>query len=125
MEALLSIQRFGYRFCITERMKAHRLLGNACILLHIGGFGSAKLYTQNSLESEIRRRRLWACYLMQCQLGEHLSLFDPITDISNLTLPWPEADFDAGVCPSLRSCLTSHVSNGGIYSELVKALTLW
>ncbi len=98
---------------------------NACSLLHIGGLGSAKLHTPNSLASEIRRRRLWACYLMHCTLGENLSLFEPVTDIPKLTLPWPEADFDAGVSRGPHVCLESGESGGGVYAELIKAGMLW
>ena len=104
---------------------AQKALGNAYSLLHIRGLGSAKLHTQNSLESEIRRRRLWACYLAHCSLGENLSHFEPVADISGLPLPWSEADFDAGFSQRPSSCLASGGSGGGMYSEFVKAMTVW
>jgi len=62
---------------------------------------------------------------MQCQMAEQLSLFEPVADMPNLTLPWPEEDFDAGVSRGPPVCLESGGGNGGIYAELVKALTLW
>ena len=73
----------------------------------------------------MRRRRLWACYLMQCKMGENLALFEPIANIPKLTLPWPEADFEAGISQGPHGCLESGQGNGGIYAEMVKALTLW
>ena len=62
---------------------------------------------------------------MQCQLGEHLLLFEPIADIPKLTLPWPDADFDTGFSRGPHGCLESHGPNGGLYAELIKAMTLW
>ncbi len=98
--------------------------GIAFQLVHISGLGSAKLHTKNSLKSEIKRRRLWACYLMQCQTAEQLSLFEPVADIPNLTLPWPDKEFDSRVSRDFYVTLSSG-GNGGIYAEMIKALTLW
>lgn len=81
--------------------------------------------TENSLESEVQRRRLWACYLMHCQNCERLVLFEPIADILNLPLPWPEEDFESGVSTCPQASLESLQSNGGTFSELIKVITLW
>jgi hypothetical protein len=81
--------------------------------------------TENSLESEIQSRRYWACYLMHCQNCERLMLFEPVVDILNLTLPWPEEDFEVGISTHPRSSLESVQSNGGIFSEMIKVITLW
>lgn len=62
---------------------------------------------------------------MQCGLCEKLSHFEPIADIPKLPLPWPEKDFDAGISRGPYICLESGGVNGGIYAELIKALTLW
>jgi hypothetical protein len=62
---------------------------------------------------------------MQCTLGEPLVLFEPIVDVAKVTLPWPEAEFTAGVMQGPQVCLDSDRSSGGIYAELVKVLTLW
>lgn len=93
--------------------------------LYTGGFESSKVHAPNALDLEIQRRRFWACYLMQCTLGESLVVFDPIADVAKVTLPWPEADFTAGVMLGLNASLESDGSSGGIYAELVKVLTLW
>lgn len=81
--------------------------------------------TENSLESEIQRRRFWACYLMHCQNSERLMLFEPVADILNLTLPWPEEEFECGISTHTRVSLESVQSNGGIFSEIIKVITLW
>jgi hypothetical protein len=101
------------------------LTGIAYQLIHTIGLGSAKLRPNNSWEAEIRRRHVWASYLMQCQSADKLVLFEPIADMPSLTLPWPEEDFETRIprCPPVY--LKSGRSNGGIYAELVKALTLW
>lgn len=105
--------------------RAHPIPGNACQLLHITGPGSETLRTENSWQSEIRRRRFWACYLMHCHHSERLLYFEPGTDMQNLALPWPEEDFDAGVFKCHQVTLDSGQSNGGIFSELIKVLTFW
>lgn len=79
----------------------------------------------NSWESEIRRRRFWASYLMHCQNSEGLLHFQLADDMLDLPLPWPEEDFDAGAAACDPVTLESVPSNGGIYSEIIKALTLW
>ncbi|KAF2428304.1 hypothetical protein EJ08DRAFT_671462 [Tothia fuscella] len=66
---------------------AYLYKGNACQLLHIIGLGAQTRISESSLESEIRRRRFWACDLMHCQNSEPLSLFQPIADMADLTLP--------------------------------------
>ena len=105
--------------------QAHPITGNASQLVHIIGLGSETICMDNSWESEIRRRRFWACYLMRCHNSERFLLLEPDADILNLALPWPEEDFDAGVSKCPRVSLESVQSNGGIFSELIKALTLW
>lgn len=45
--------------------------------------------------------------------------------LSNLPLPWPEDEFESGLAKGASATLTSTKSNGGIYAELVKAMTLW
>ena len=62
---------------------------------------------------------------MHCTMCENLSLFDPVADIPKLPLPWPEADFEAGVSRGPYVCLESGGNGGGVYAELIKALTLW
>jgi hypothetical protein len=58
-------------------------------------------------------------------MGENLSLFEPVADIPKLPLPWSEADFDAGSSRGPYVCLESGENGGGVYAELIKALTLW
>jgi hypothetical protein len=101
----------------------------ACQLLYVIGLESAKLCGDYEFKAEMRRRRLWACYLMQCQSGDNLSFFEPLIDLSSLSLPWPEEDFDAGTSrwppqyldPSRRPAGAGH----SLYAELIKGLTLW
>lgn len=97
-------------------------------MLHVIGLGSAKLQADNSFGAEVRRRRLWACYLMQCQSADNLSFFESIANLSSLTLPWPEEDFNNGIAKSPPECLRDgRTANapGSLYAELIKGLTLW
>ncbi|KAJ9608506.1 hypothetical protein H2200_007494 [Cladophialophora chaetospira] len=101
---------------------------NACNLLHIAGLSFVKHHAQGSLDSEIQRRRFWACYLMQCALMENPALFEPIANISELPLPSAEADFDAGVARGpLNPPVTLENGRSGacIYAELIRGFKLW
>ncbi len=62
---------------------------------------------------------------MHCHTNEQLSSFAPLTELPNLPLPWPEDDYESGLAKATPATITSAKSNGGIYAELVKALTLW
>ena len=81
--------------------------------------------TDDSLAAEIRRRRFWACYLMHCHTSEKLLLVEQVADVPSVPLPWPEEDFEskASNCPEVT--LISSEGNGGVYSNLIGALTIW
>ncbi|KAJ4232970.1 hypothetical protein NW759_001752 [Fusarium solani] len=99
--------------------------GNACQLIHIIGLGSPRSRNAGLLTSEIRRRRLWACYLMHCFSSEKLFRFNSIADIQALALPWPEPDFRQGASKAPSSYLNSKGSSRSIFAELIRGLTLW
>lgn len=94
-------------------------------MLHVGGLGRTDPQNHNSLESEIQRRRLWASYLTQCTLGEHLLLSEPIANVRKLSLPWPKADFDRGIARNASVSIESGESNGEFYTEFIKGMTIW
>ncbi|KEF57342.1 uncharacterized protein A1O9_05259 [Exophiala aquamarina CBS 119918] len=75
--------------------------GSACNLLNIIGLGPR------------RPQDPWTCE------------FEAATNMDNLPLPWPEEDFEIGVCRSPQITLSSDQSNGGMYAELIKILTIW
>ncbi|KAH6949292.1 hypothetical protein DER45DRAFT_581033 [Fusarium avenaceum] len=99
--------------------------GNACQLLHIIGIGPQASSRCSALESEIYRRRFWACYLFHCFSSEKLFRFEGIADFGNLPLPWPEDDFAAGITPSNVATINNDVSTGSVFTELIRGLTLW
>ncbi|KAI8660008.1 hypothetical protein NCS56_01219400 [Fusarium sp. Ph1] len=99
--------------------------GNACQLIHIIGLGSPRSRNAGLLTSEIRRRRLWACYLMHCFSSEKLFRFDSIADIQALALPWPEPDFRQGASKAPSSYLNLKGNSRSIFAELIRGLTLW
>ena len=84
-----------------------------------------KHHAQNSFDSELQRRRFWACYLMQCALMEDPALFEPIANTSELSLPSAEADFEAGVTRGHPATLENGISGSSIYAELVRGFKLW
>lgn len=99
--------------------------GNGAQVAHLLGMGSERANSRDSWESELRRRRFWACYLMQCHAVESLFVSQIAETTVQLTLPWREDDFERGTPTAPRTCLESGESNGGIFSELIKALTFW
>jgi hypothetical protein len=115
----------NYLMTVGPQEVIDNLTGNATILLHTGGIGPATLHNQDSLELEIQRRRVWSLYLAQCLFGDRLQLFEPIANIKELTLPWPEDDYENGIAQSPRMCLESSMSHGGVFAELIRAMTLW
>ncbi|KAF4963112.1 hypothetical protein FSARC_8825 [Fusarium sarcochroum] len=98
--------------------------GNACQLLHIIGIGPQAPNNNSALEFEIRRRRFWACYLFHCFSSEKLFHFDAITNVYDLPLPWPEDSFAAEFSRSPVATIKNK-SNGGIFADLIRGLTLW
>ncbi|KAH7246538.1 hypothetical protein BKA59DRAFT_200794 [Fusarium tricinctum] len=99
--------------------------GNACQLLHIIGIGPQTSSRCSALESEIHRRRFWACYLFHCFSSEKLFRFEAIAEFGSLPLPWPDKDFAAGIAPSSMATIDNDVGTGSVFVELIRGLTLW
>lgn len=125
VEGQLSSQRYSLSHIIMASGMSHVTIGNACQLIHIIGLGSPRSRNAGLLTSEIRRRRLWACYLMHCFSSEKLFRFNSIADIQALALPWPEPDFRQGASKAPSSYLNSKGSSRSIFAELIRGLTLW
>ncbi|KAI0814108.1 hypothetical protein GGR55DRAFT_634031 [Xylaria sp. FL0064] len=98
--------------------------GNAFLLLDLLGLGPKSCQIDSSLESEIRRRRYWACYVMHCHTFDNSTQFELKGDLLQLPLPWLDEEFDAGVGALSQVTLSSERS-GGIFAELIKAGTIW
>ncbi|KAI1346479.1 hypothetical protein F5Y01DRAFT_297708 [Xylaria sp. FL0043] len=98
--------------------------GNAFLLLDLLGLGPKSGQIDNSLESETRRRRCWACYIMHCHTFDNSPQFEMKGDILQLPLPWLDEEFDAGAAALSRVSLSSE-GRGGVFAELIKAATIW
>lgn len=99
------------------------VVGNAIQLAYLLGLGQDRL--EDNWETEIRRRRFWACYLMTCQTAEPLTIVDIGGKASELTLPWQDDDFSLRTPSTPRVTLDSDEGNGGIYCELARIFTIW
>ncbi|KEF54552.1 uncharacterized protein A1O9_08994 [Exophiala aquamarina CBS 119918] len=86
--------------------------------------GSEKYRTGTGLDSEILRRRFWAHYLMNCHSAESATADRPSERTLKLPLPWPEEDFVAGIADVTPIFLECGFSNGSLYAELSRSLTL-
>lgn len=125
VEIVVSAQRFALVRRIKMSSQANTPSANACNLLHIAGLSFAKHHVQDSLDSEMQRRRFWACYLMHCALMENPASFEPIASISDLPLPSADPDFDAGAAHSLPATLENGRSGSCIYAELIRGFKHW
>ena len=98
---------------------------NAFQATHILGAGRERPCNDKSFESELRRRHFWACYLTDCHAGDSAFSYFSSENTKDLSLPWREEDFE--VCQLSRPLVSlgSGETNGGMYCEMVKALTLW
>lgn len=101
------------------------LTGNASLIVSLLGLGSEKYRGGTGLESEILRRRFWAHYLMNCHAAESATADRPSERTLKLPLPWPEEDFVGGIAKSAPITLECGFSNGSLYAELSRSLTLW
>lgn len=89
------------------------------------GIGAGRNRTEHEWKSELRRRRLWACYLMHCHMSESLPLFQLTADLKSTELPWPEEHFNALQCPNQKTYLTSQNAHDGVFSNLIQVITIW
>ncbi|KAI0195222.1 hypothetical protein EV127DRAFT_332779 [Xylaria flabelliformis] len=99
--------------------------GHAFLLLDLLGLGPKSVLTENSLQSEIRRRHFWACYIMHCHTSEKGAQFKLEGETSTLPLPWPDEDFDAGLARHPQISLDSEERHGSIFAEFIKATAIW
>ena len=113
---------------ISKNRKSDRLTGlqgNAAQISHLLGLGTERVGAEDSFASEVRRRRFWACYLMHCHAIDMCFTVGAGDSALELTLPWRENDYSAGLPSQPRVCLRSGGSNEGIFCELVKAMKFW
>ncbi|KEF58410.1 uncharacterized protein A1O9_06336 [Exophiala aquamarina CBS 119918] len=94
-------------------------------IAHILNLGSHNKAKGNPLEAELSRRRFWACHLINCHSSESMFAINPPDKIAALPLPWCDSHFDCGKSEDQPVYLDSDSTNGGIYSELIKGMTIW
>lgn len=79
---------------------------------------------EHTLDSEMRRRRFWACYLICCFQSESLLPRSPTEKMLELSLPCRDEDFQLGHAQDLVP-MKSEQSTGSLYAELVRATIMW
>ncbi|OBT83774.1 hypothetical protein VE02_07461 [Pseudogymnoascus sp. 03VT05] len=121
--AFINLGLFWYSQGSWRRSYIHK--GNALQLANLLGFGIERPDKESALESEIQRRRLWACYLMNCHAPGSVSVPEVSETAQKLRLPWRDEDFEAGFCAEPGVSLDSGLSKEGIFCETVKAMTYW
>ncbi|GAB1210770.1 hypothetical protein APSETT445_009568 [Aspergillus pseudonomiae] len=78
----------------------------------------------SSLDSEMQRRRFWACYLQCSFQADTLFPKIPTEGMLNIRLPCSESEFQLGN-PQSSVTLKDVESTQSIYAELIRAMALW
>lgn len=92
---------------------------------HILNLVSRTGTARDSLDAELSRRRFWACYLINCHSTDSMFAISPSRNLAGLPLPWVEDEFEHGSSNSRPCTFGSGITNGGIYSEMIRAMTHW
>ncbi|KAF2163128.1 hypothetical protein M409DRAFT_57795 [Zasmidium cellare ATCC 36951] len=107
-----------------RRAVLHKLAAFAQI--HVIGLHPKCSSQEQQWQAELRRRRFWACYCMDCHSSLDLHLTHSLSDPSSVPLPWPESNFNAEKMPSSNVMLHYDPSQPcGIYAAAMQALNLW
>ena len=80
---------------------------------------------KSAFDAEMSRRRFWACHLINCHSSDSMFAISPQPNLDALLLPCRENEFDNNVQRGLQTTFGSGSSNGGVYSELVRAMSHW
>ncbi|KIW10893.1 hypothetical protein PV08_10192 [Exophiala spinifera] len=88
------------------------------------GLPFARQEVAEPLQAEIRRRRFWACYLLNAFLQDSLFPKVPTEAMLRASLPCRQEDFDRGR-PQGGVTLKSGESSQSIYAELIRAMAVW
>lgn len=116
-EYLVEILCLGLTRCVA---------GNALQTAHVLNLIGNKTDAATSpLESKMSRRRFWACYLINCHTTNSMFTISPPAKLTNLLLPWREDEFEGMASTSPPPTFGSDSSNGGIYGEMIRAMTHW
>ncbi|KAK6366036.1 uncharacterized protein PV06_04489 [Exophiala oligosperma] len=118
----LNLSLFWYS--MGEYRRAAMQSGIASTTAWTIGIPFARQEGVDSLEAEIRRRRFWACYLLNTFLHDSLFPKVPTEAMLRTSLPCWQEDFDTGR-PQGGVTLKSSQSSQSIYAELIRAMSLW
>ncbi|EXJ69398.1 uncharacterized protein A1O5_07434 [Cladophialophora psammophila CBS 110553] len=105
--------------------RSYILKGNAIQTAHLLGMGRQPRLDRRSLSSELRRRRFWACYLIECHASNSTHVLDASEQIYSLPLPCTEEEFENGISEQPDVFLACEQSTGGIFCEMIRALWFW
>lgn len=108
-----------------EILTHHLEPANAVQIAHLLGLGSERRGKEGLFESELRRRLFWACFLVNCHGADSPFAIFSTKAVEHLSLPWHEDDFEACRLSQPLVSLSSGTTNGGIWCELVKAMSIW
>ncbi|KAK4501127.1 hypothetical protein PRZ48_006933 [Zasmidium cellare] len=99
---------------------------NAFALYQALGVKKNALPGESALQAELRRRRFWACFLLECHSMCELPAVRGITDPYTIPLPWPGSALNAGYSPDPPLYLKSSQDRlGSLYAHFIRGMHIW
>lgn len=98
---------------------------NAQCTSRLLGLGKNPLAQANTIEAELSRRRLWACFLINQFIDRTGSNKMEIQEFKDVPLPCDEQDFRIGAIPEQHATWSHQNGTSSIFAELIKISSLW
>jgi hypothetical protein len=111
----------GYLIITDPFIELPKYLGNGIQITHILGLRQPQ--DGSAFQSELTRRRFWACYLISSFAQSPVSM-EPSDQMVILPLLCRDENLSQSIS-NIANSLSSQQGNGGIYAELVRVMRLW
>ncbi|KAF4466647.1 zinc finger transcription factor 1 [Fusarium albosuccineum] len=119
----LNLALFWYNQGQWQRMMVFE--ANAQCTARLLGLGNSSTIHGNTVEAELSRRRLWACFLINQFASRTASNKIKIAEFRNFPLPCNEQGFKAGNIPEPDTAWTFEKGTPSFNAELIKLGSLW
>lgn len=107
-----------------RRSILHKL--SAYQVIHILGVRPFPHSAEDTYQAELRRRRFWACFCMDCNSAPELRSIRTLANPSSVPLPWSTSNFESSEAEELSVMLDSDPSLPcGVHASAMQGLSLW
>ncbi|KIL85000.1 cupin 2 domain-containing protein [Fusarium avenaceum] len=118
----LNLTLFWFSQGQWQRMMAFE--ANAQCTSRLLGLGKSPLAQANTIEAELSRRRLWACFIINQFIDRTASNKMEILEFKDVPLPCDEQDFRIGAIPEQNATWSRQNGTSSIFAELIKISSL-